>query len=77
MPTTEPRPWNLRESYLFDRTVIAEIQPTGILIDGAVGAIELGPVSFDDARLRLALLPEPSRLSLATPSKWKPATVAS
>ncbi len=26
MSTTEQRPWNLRESYLFDRTVIAEIQ---------------------------------------------------
>src|SRR6187402_3819770 len=26
MPATEQRPWNLRESYLFDRTVIAEIQ---------------------------------------------------
>jgi hypothetical protein len=24
--TDTPRPWNLRESYLFDRTVIAEIQ---------------------------------------------------
>src|SRR6187431_3828989 len=26
MPATEQRPWNLRESYLFDRAVIAEIQ---------------------------------------------------
>src|SRR5947208_7014160 len=26
MATTEDRPWNLRESYLFDRAVIAEIQ---------------------------------------------------
>src|ERR671932_719213 len=26
MPKAEPRPWNLRESYLYDRTVIAEIQ---------------------------------------------------
>ena len=26
MSATEQRPWNLRESYLFDRTVIAEIQ---------------------------------------------------
>src|SRR5438094_7462423 len=26
MATTEDRPWNLRESYLFDRNVIAEIQ---------------------------------------------------
>jgi hypothetical protein len=26
MPTTEERPWNLRESYLFDRAAIAEIQ---------------------------------------------------
>src|SRR5262249_21964188 len=26
MAATEPRRWNLRESYLFDRTVIAEIQ---------------------------------------------------
>ncbi len=26
MPTQAERPWNLRESYLFDRVAIAEIQ---------------------------------------------------
>ena len=26
MPATDERPWNLRETYLFDRAVIAEIQ---------------------------------------------------
>jgi hypothetical protein len=38
--------------------VNVQILTSGILIDGSIGAIELGPVSFDDARLRIALLPE-------------------